>query len=70
MFQITPLALQSHLQAAREIVNDTNTFLYVVCPDPGCNCYLQVTDCLGVVFVLSVLQITLKVKIGGGGRGG
>ena len=35
VFQMTPLALQAHLQAAREIVNDTNAFLYGDCPDPG-----------------------------------
>ena len=31
MFQMTPLALQAHLQAAREIVNDTssNTLLWL-----------------------------------------
>ena len=27
VFQMTPLALQAHLQATREIVNDTNAFL-------------------------------------------
>ena len=60
-----PLVLQAHLQVVREIVNDTNTFLYGDCPDLGCDCCLQVTDCLGVVFVHSVLQITPKVKIWG-----
>ena len=28
MFQMTPLVLQAHLQTAREIVHDMNTFLY------------------------------------------
>ena len=65
VFQTIPLALQTHLQAAREIVHDTSRFLYGDCPGPGCNCCLQVTDCLGVVFVHSVLQITPKVKIWG-----
>ena len=63
VLQMIPLALQSHLQAAREIISDTNTFLYRDRPDPGCYCCLQVTDCLGVVFVHSVLQITPKLKI-------
>ena len=36
----------------------------------GCECCLQVTDCLGVVFVHSVIQITPKVNILGGGGGG
>ena len=61
-FQMTPLGFQEHLQTVREIVNGTNTFLYGDCPDPGCNYCLQVTDCLGVVFVHSVLQINPKVK--------
>ena len=41
MFQMTPLALQAHLQVAYKIVNNTNTFLYRDLPDPGCNCCLQ-----------------------------
>ena len=52
---------------AREIVNDKNTFLHGDCPDPGCNCCLQGTACLGAVFLHSVLQITQKVKIRGWG---
>ena len=54
-----------HLQAALKTVNDTKTFLYGDCSDPGCNCSLQVTDCLGDVFLYSVLQITPKVNIWG-----
>ena len=53
----------SEVQAGREIVNDTNAFLYTDCRDPGCNCCLQVTDCLGFAFVHPILQITPKVKI-------
>ena len=37
IFQMTPLALQAHLQVAYKIVNNTNTFLYGDLPDPGCN---------------------------------
>ena len=62
---MTPLALQAHLQAAREIVIDTNTFLYGDCPDAGCNCCLHATDYLGVVFAHSVLRITPTVKKSG-----
>ena len=65
VFQTTPLVLQAYLQEAREIVNDTKTFLCGDCPDPGCNCCFEVTDCLGVVFVHSVLQTTPKVKFCG-----
>ena len=45
--------------------------LYGDCPDPGCNSCLQVTDCLGAVFVHSVLQIIPEANIclGGGGGG-
>ena len=60
-----PWVRQAHLQATREIVNDTNTFLYGDCSDPGCNCCLQVTDCLRIVSVHSVLQIIPKVKFWG-----
>ena len=35
---------------------------------PVCNCCLEVTDCLGVVFIHSVLQIAPKVKIWGKGE--
>ena len=49
VFQMTPLALEAHLQAAHETVNDTSTFLYGDCPDPGCNCCLQVTDCFRTI---------------------
>ena len=65
VFQVNPLALQAHLQAARETANNTNTFLCVDCPDSGCNCCFQVSDCLGVAFVHSVLQIAPKVNIWG-----
>ena len=34
VFQMTPLALQTHLQVAHKIVNDTNVFLYGDCPNP------------------------------------
>ena len=36
--------------------------LYGDCPDPGCNSCLQVTDCLGLVFVYSVLQIIRRLN--------
>ena len=62
---MNPLTLQAHLQAAREIVNDTNAFFYGDCPDPDCNCCRQVTDSAGVVFVHSILQITPQVSICG-----
>ena len=54
-----------HLQAALKTVNDTKTFVYEDCSDPGCSCCLQVSDCLGAVFVHSVLQRTPKVNICG-----
>ena len=64
-------SLQAHLHVAHKIVNDINSFLCGGCPDPGCNCCLQVTHCPRVVFIHSVLQITPTAKnLGGGGRGG
>jgi len=48
VFQTTPLVLQAYLQEAREIVNDTKTFLYGDCPDPGCNCCFQLTIVWGL----------------------
>ena len=65
VFQMSPLALQAHFPGAHKIVNDTNTFFCGDCPDHGCNCCVQVNDCLGVVFIHSVLEITPKVQICG-----
>ena len=64
-FIITPRCVPfgvAATQTARENVNDTNTFLYGDCHNPGCNCCLQVTDCLGLVFVYSVLQIIRRLN--------
>ena len=55
VFQMTFLTLQ----AACEIAKDRKVFLHGDCSDPYCNCCLQVTDYLGVVFVYSVPKVNI-----------
>ena len=61
VFQTTPWRCR-HTCKRRAKLSMTQTHSSRDRPDPGCNCCLQVTDCVGVVFVHSVLQITPKVK--------
>ena len=58
-------ALKAHLHTSRKIVNDSHTFLPWDFPDLCCDCCFQFTNCLRIVLVHIILEISPQIKIWG-----
>ena len=65
MLQISTFLLETDLEAACKVVNHSDTFLFGDGSDVPSDCLFQFRDCLRVVLIYTVLQITPKKKSGG-----
>jgi hypothetical protein len=55
-------ALKARLHKSCKIVNDSHTFLPWDFPDLCCDCCLQFTNCLRIVFIHIILEIPPEIK--------
>ena len=65
MLQMSTMLTETLLNAPCKIVHHADTLCPWNLPDPCCYCSFQVHDCLGVVFIGVVFQITPQIEIWG-----